>query len=76
MADTDKIRTSNASIWEWARDKVLPFALTGTFLAGVGMYTELRVMNQKLDAMNERDAAQSVRLDDHEKRLRDLERKP
>lgn len=78
MADTDKIkaeRPSQQTVWDWARDKVLPVALIGTFVAGLGMYTELRVMNAKLDGMNQTGQQRDSRLDDHEQRLRVVEKK-
>lgn len=72
---SDELTTGKSWV-DWVRDKILPVALMGILGTGVAMYVKLSIIETKLDHIGVDDARQDVRLDDHENRLRDLERKP
>ena len=74
MAHTDKIK---AIIPQGVRDKVLSTIIAGALLAiaGSGLlgWSELRVMNTKLDHMSSAGEMRDSRINDHESRLRKAE---
>ena len=78
MPDTDKIR-AETQVWRTWRDKVLPTVASTTLIAvaaaGLMIWKELAVINVKLDQQGMRDAAQDKQLEDHEQRIRTVERK-
>lgn len=79
MADTDKIRAGEQA-WRTWREKLLPTIASATLLAvagtGLMIWKELAVINVKLDQQATRDASQDKRIDDHETRIRDVEKRP
>lgn len=56
----------------WWRDKILPVivtaAMVGTFASGLAGWKELAILNVKVDS-------RFTQIDDHEVRIRELERK-
>ena len=71
MADTDKIKPL---VPQGVRDKVLSTIIAGALLAiaGSGLlgWSELRVINTKLDHMSSAGEMRDTRLSDHEARIR------
>lgn len=57
----------------WWRDRILPVILTaamlGTCAAGLAMWKELAIISTKIDSRDRQ-------IEDHETRIRELERRP